>query len=1027
MELSSTTRPPKLGTVPSGDFENVRKDLEAELQTAIRDENIASDELVELRSTSKALDESLQQLEDRLAGVTQELAHAKLNYRVQEDEEELVNEDPALEMVSYRDYSKFLTTAFENAARKKLRDKSFTDQLDDQKLGSRAEFCRVLWESESADWKVHDPRDNTEVTFGALLEDVSRYWGLDHESMAICDGAGAVWPLNLLVYEELSVVSKDGLVVHLCRLPNRKLLNDFDVAYEIDEASLPLAIRRKLNRERRQAEANKQTRESIRREKQRERAALCGELVKCVAPAPLPPNLQLATAILSPRASQSVLFLCPMGDRSPCPTPTVPTPPSVPRTLSLHGRSLADDLCCVLCRYVLMMALYFVVLYWRRDVRKGFLLLDSLNEAFVGEEFGDCNEKGYMDIANYEEFFSWARGPFIEGLLPESNYDDSPIPPEERRATVYNRVVGGIRVRQARVTPNAGCNIALNVQEEFTPSNGPDAGERRKRSYVKQCYSNYFAGVTWSRRPYSVMAQDPGPDQGPEQCRDKHGVAFDDATADDYDSYEICLGRARWPMGSLFDVEANMTYEEAGTNVTDPLLLAFTWRDEKANELEGFNRRLKYSTYDGSGFVFELNNVTTENFLDALQYLEDNSWLDRQTRAIFLTIVVYNANFNQYASLNFELELSLAGVLIPRYNLQTAKLDLYWGMLDDMESTLFVVIESLLYFGMFGYLLNEFREVSAIYSATGSVKGYFQDVWNVVDWGLIILSFISFAMRLMFIMQPAVRNFDPFSDTYQEITAAVTLYNDSFSLDAIAASFGIIKIFRYFDLQDNLLVLRRSIARGVTDLATFTVMLLTMMMGFAFAFMNIFGQESNNYIDIERSFTTLFLMVLGEFEYDELYQIQPAFALAFFLFYQFFVFLIMVNIFLAILNDAYLAIKEKFEEDKKLEPPGPPPLSMKQRIEKMRNWFRQRELSRRIEVLRSQERQRDLKEKREARKISDARAKTMKAIGLASAITDEARNDRSKGRAPAGEAAPPPVRAAAREDPQSALLRHEQL
>ena len=52
-------------------------------------------------------------------------------------------------------------------------------------------------------------------------------------------------------------------------------------------------------------------------------------------------------------------------------------------------------------------------------------MLQGLNEVFVGEEFGDYNEKSYGDIRTYEEFYLWAQGPFTEGLLPAEYYDGS--------------------------------------------------------------------------------------------------------------------------------------------------------------------------------------------------------------------------------------------------------------------------------------------------------------------------------------------------------------------------------------------------------------------------------------------------------------------------------------------------------------------------------------------------------------------------------------------------------------------------
>lgn len=129
---------------------------------------------------------------------------------------------------------------------------------------------------------MHDPRDGTEVTFGALLEDVARYWGLLHADMAIVDEAGAVWPLEAYVWDELQT-SADP-TVRVVRRPNIDALGGMEIAYTEDESALPLAVRRRLDRERRQKQLEKHTAASIRKQKERERHALIMELVKCAAP-----------------------------------------------------------------------------------------------------------------------------------------------------------------------------------------------------------------------------------------------------------------------------------------------------------------------------------------------------------------------------------------------------------------------------------------------------------------------------------------------------------------------------------------------------------------------------------------------------------------------------------------------------------------------------------------------------------------------------------------------------------------------
>ena len=104
------------------------------------------------------------------------------------------------------------------------------------------------------------------------------------------------------------------------------------------------------------------------------------------------------------------------------------------------------------------------------------------------------------------------------------------------------------------------------------------------------------------------------------------------------------------------------------------LVGAFRWRDAKANRLAGTAQAGQFGAYDGSGFVLDVTNLTTSYLVESFEFLEENTWLDRQTRAVFISLIVYNANFNLYSVLQFSLELSLAGVLTPKYNLQTVKM-----------------------------------------------------------------------------------------------------------------------------------------------------------------------------------------------------------------------------------------------------------------------------------------------------------------------------------------------------------------
>ena len=98
--------------------------------------------------------------------------------------------------------------------------------------------------------------------------------------------------------------------------------------------------------------------------------------------------------------------------------------------------------------------------------------------------------------------------------------------------------------------------------------------------------------------------------------------------------------------------------------------------------------------------------------------------------------------------------------------------------------------------------------------------------------------------------------------------------------------------------------------------------------------------------------------------------------MAYFWLFQFFIFFIVVNIFLAILNDAYIAVQEVFAdiEEEEIET-----VTLRERVRRMKAAFRQKQMERRIEQLRAVARKKEMVERREARRKEDAKLRTLKA------------------------------------------------
>ncbi len=79
------------------------------------------------------------------------------------------------------------------------------------------------------------------------------------------------------------------------------------------------------------------------------------------------------------------------------------------------------------------------------------------------------------------------------------------------------------------------------------------------------------------------------------------------------------------------------------------------------------------STYGGGGFVQDL----TLNYSGAqaqFNDLNENLWLDRGTRVVFLDFTVYNANINLFCQIKLTVEFPASGGAIPSKSFSTVKL-----------------------------------------------------------------------------------------------------------------------------------------------------------------------------------------------------------------------------------------------------------------------------------------------------------------------------------------------------------------
>src|SRR5690606_10344932 len=125
-----------------------------------------------------------------------------------------------------------------------------------------------------------------------------------------------------------------------------------------------------------------------------------------------------------------------------------------------------------------------------------------------------------------------------------------------------------------------------------------------------------------------------------------------------------------------------------------------------------------------------------------------------------------------------------------------------------------------------------------------------------------------------------------------------------------------VKIFKYVSFNKTMTQLSLTLSRCAKDVAGFAIMFFIVFLAYAQLGYLIFGTQVQGFSTFAQSIFTLFRIVLGDFDFEAIETANRVLGPIFFLTYVFFVFFVLLNMFIAIINDTYGEIKAELEGKK---------------------------------------------------------------------------------------------------------------
>jgi len=333
------------------------------------------------------------------------------------------------------------------------------------------------------------------------------------------------------------------------------------------------------------------------------------------------------------------------------------------------------------------------------------------------------------------------------------------------------------------------------------------------------------------------------------------------------------------------------------------------WSYQTASQMETANLIIKgkVGSYSGHGSVQNLHSVKNESQA-IIHELKESLWISRSTRAVIIDLTVYNANINLFCVISFLFEFPATGGVIPMSTYKTVKLIRYVDYTDYfIWACEFIYIIFIIY-----YIIEEALEIYHLRMA------YFKGLWNNLDIVVVALSVINQTLNIytFFSVESELKRLLSEPEKYADFQMLGDASEMFKAFVAICVFFSWVKMFKYISFNKTMTQLASTLSRCGGDILGFSVMFIIVFFAFAQLGYLLFGTQVADFSTFDSAIFTLLRTILGDFDFHSIEQANRILGPIFFLCYVFFVFFVLLNMFLAIINDTYSDVKAEIASSK---------------------------------------------------------------------------------------------------------------
>lgn len=327
--------------------------------------------------------------------------------------------------------------------------------------------------------------------------------------------------------------------------------------------------------------------------------------------------------------------------------------------------------------------------------------------------------------------------------------------------------------------------------------------------------------------------------------------------------------------------------------------------------------------YGTSGHIVDVD-LDRNGAETKLKSMVESRWTDEGTRAIAVDINTYNPNLDMVTVSRLSIDISDGGKFYPRVRILSARLNPY-SSFEDKFIRLF--LELLWGCMLLRYMLIECQELWQ----EGPYR-YFTQMWNLIELGnivlfvFIIVRWVQYLSLKKDLLRTRVWRGD---ETFQELFPVAEKFNESTVLCSLNVLWSSMRIFKFLQLNPRFLLIRDVLVHAMIYVLPFTFITILIMVAFCFSGHVLYGVRMEKFHSLWDSGINILLSSWGGLRWRRLKTVHSENTLVapsdiWNVWWMFMSFTLM-NMFIAILCESYVYVREQTNKRLSIEADHPLP------------------------------------------------------------------------------------------------------